>query len=78
MAEVPCDNYRLPSASPANKFPVEGVELQKPSKEEINKVQCTFHARISSDIQSNLYISLASGPEDPMLLERLCVYRGCV
>ena len=30
------------------------------------------------DIQSNFYISLASGPEDPMLLERLCVYRGFV
>jgi len=29
-------------------------------------------------IQSNLYISLASGPEDPMLLERLCDYRGFV
>ena len=31
-----------------------------------------------ASIQSNLYISLASGPEDPMLLERLCVYRGFV
>jgi len=30
------------------------------------------------ELQSNLYISLASGPEDPMLLERLCVYRGFV
>jgi len=29
-------------------------------------------------IQSNLYISLASGLEDPMLLERLCVCRGFV
>jgi len=27
-------------------------------------------------IQSSLYISLPSGPEDPMPLERLCVYRG--
>jgi len=33
---------------------------------------------IYGHIQSNLYISLASGPEDPMLLERLCVYRGFV
>jgi len=30
------------------------------------------------EVQSNFYISLASGPEDPMLLERLCVYRGFV
>ena len=29
-------------------------------------------------IQSNFYISIATGPEPPMLLEKLCIYRGII